>query len=42
VQKIKTAGVVVFEKNRFQAKVDGTRTHMRGHDIRTEEEILLS
>jgi hypothetical protein len=35
VQKIKFVGVVVFEKKRFEAIVDG-------HDIRTEEEILLS
>jgi hypothetical protein len=35
-------GVVVFEKKRVEAIVDATRTRTRGHDIRTEEEILLS
>jgi hypothetical protein len=33
---------VVIEKKRFEAKVDGMCTRTRGHDIRTEEEILLS
>jgi hypothetical protein len=42
VQKIKFVGLVVFEKKRFEAIVDGTRTRMRGHGIRTDEEILLS
>jgi hypothetical protein len=45
VQKIKFVGVVVFEKKRFEAIVDGNAfvyAYARGHGIRTEEEILLS
>jgi hypothetical protein len=39
--KIKFVGVVVFE-NRYEENLTATCTGMRGHDIRTEEEILLS
>jgi hypothetical protein len=42
VQKIKFVGVVVFEKKWFEAIVDGNAYAYGGHDIRTEEEILLS